>query len=335
MPTSYANFLTHFPNGASSFGLPLIGAAPTIPVGSDSQYWFVDPSNGSDGNSGSVVAPFKTITKAYAQLRSGHWDGIFLIGYGSGNASATVTVPLVWSASSTFLIGLCAPSLGQQRARISNGASTTLVTPLVNFTGTSVIVQNIEFFNGGNHATSAAVCVVTGGGRNYFANCHFAGGGTVASAGNAAMRSLVIDGTNGGTTTGTGENNFVHCTIGLDTILRNAVNYELEIKGNSPRNVFEGCFIDHNGVAGSFFLLIGAAGIDRYTLFNSCIFYNYEGNGGAALTDAYNISASAGGDIIMQQCNIIGAAALPASSIVWATPLADASTHVLKGVNPT
>lgn len=320
---------TNFPNGVTSLGLPLIGSAPGIPVGADSRYWFVDPANGSDGNDGSLTTPFKTITKAYAQLRSGHWDGIFLIGYGSGASSAVVTVPLVWSASFTFLYGLCAPTLGQQRARISNGASTVLVTPLVQITGQQVIFKNIEFFNGGNDATAAAVCVSidTGGQRCYFENCQLAGGGTVASAGNAAMRSLVI---NGG-----GENEFVHCTIGLDTILRNAVNYEIEIKGASPRNVFEGCLFDHNGVAGSFFLLIGAGGVDRYTMFNGCIFYNFTGGGGASLTNAYSINAGAGGDIIMQQCSFIGATALPASALVWATPLAGATTAVLKAVNPT
>jgi hypothetical protein len=327
-----ASNLTHHPNGVSSFGLPVIGAAPAIPVGIASQYWFVDPVNGSDGNQGNLTSPFQTITKAYAQLRSGYWDGIFLIGYGSGSASATVSVPLVWSVNYAFLIGLCAPTLGQQRARISNGASTVLVTPLVEITGTGNIFKNIEFFNGGNDATKAAVCVSidSGGQRNYFENCQFAGGGTTASAGNAACRDLVIDGAGGN-----GENEFIHCCIGLDTILRNAVNYSLEIKGASPRNVFEGCLFDHNGVAGSFFLLIGVSGIDRYTLFNGCIFYNFTGNGGASLTNAYSINASAGGDVIMQQTTVIGAAALPASSLVWATPLADATTHVLKAVNPT
>jgi len=323
-----SNTLTHHPHGVSSFGLPLLGAAPQIPVAYDSQYWFVDPVNGSDGNSGDCTAPFQTIGHAYANLRSGHWDGIFLVGTTS---AAALTVPLVWSASDTFLIGLCAPTLGQQRARITNGASTNLMTPMVTISASRVIVRNVEFFQGGNDATGAAVCLLITGGRNYFENCQISGGGTVASAGNAAMRSLVID----GTSTGNGENNFVHCQIGLDTILRNAVNYEVELKGGTPRNVFEGCFFDHNGVAGSFFLLIGAGGVDRYTQFTGCTFYNYIGNGGAALTNAYSINGAAGGDIIIQQTIVIGATALPASSLVWATPLADASTHVLKAVNPT
>jgi hypothetical protein len=323
---------TNFPYGVTSFGLPVMGAAPSIPVGSDSRYYFVDPTNGNDSNSGSsVTSPYKTLLKAYNQLRSGHWDGIFLIGYGSGTASAALVATLTWSVNYAFLVGLCAPTLGQQRARVSNGASTSLMTPLVALTGSGNIFKNLTFFNGGNHATSAAVCMNITGDNNYFENCQISGGGTVASAGNAAMRSLVIDGTG----TGNGQNTFNNCQIGLDTILRNAVNYEIELKGGTPRNIFTACLIDHNGVAGSFFLLVGASGIDRYTMFRSCTFYNYTGNGGALLTNAYSINAAAGGDILMPYCTVVGASALPASALVWSSPLADATTHVLKAVNPT
>ena len=327
--------LTHYPNGVSSFGLPVLGAAPSIPVGSSSQYWFVDPKNGNDGNQGTLDQPFATITHAYSMLRSGYWDGIFLIGYGAGTASADLSATLTWSANYTFLIGLCAPTLGSQRARISNGASTNLMTPLVNFSATQVIVKNINFFNGGNDATAAAVCVLISGQRCYFENCSFSGGGTVASAGNAAMRSLVIDGTGGGTTNNLGENEFVHCTIGLDTELRSAASSELAFTaGFSPRNVFEDCLFLTNGSANNLFFSSPASGTISYTFFSNCMFYNNIGSGGAAMNDAYSINAS-NGDFIMQQCSFVHVTALPASSLVWGTPLADATTHILKAVNPT
>ena len=81
-------------------------------------------------------------------------------------------------------------------------------------------------------------------------------------------------------------------------------------------------------------MLIGNNGIDRYALFNGCIFYNFTGGGGASLTNAFSITTP-GGDVVMLQSMVVGATALPASTSLWATPLADATTHVLKAVNPT
>ena len=316
--------LTNYPDGLASFSFPVLPGG--LPIGQDSKYYFIDPTFPAGGD-GTLKSPFSTLEAAYAKVRSGYWDGVFVIGTTTAVALAAA---FTWSKNDSFLIGLCAPTLGQQRARITNGVSTNLFTPLVTISGSRVIVKNIQFFNGGNHATSAAVCLQLTGERCYFENCQISGGGTVASAGNAAMRSLVI----AGGANQYGEHNFVHCQIGLDTILRNAVNYEIEITGHSPRNVFSGCLIDHNGVAGSFFLLVGAGGIDRYLLFNGCTFYNYTGNGGAALTNAYSINAAAGGDILMPRCMFVGATALPASALVWADPEAAANV-ILKALNPT
>ena len=55
--------LTHFPRGISSMGVPVIGmAGHNVSFG---KIWFVDGTNGSDGNNGlSTEQPFKTIQKA-------------------------------------------------------------------------------------------------------------------------------------------------------------------------------------------------------------------------------------------------------------------------------
>ena len=42
--------LTNFPNGISSFGVPVLGGILGIPF--TGTYWFVDPVNGLDGNAG-------------------------------------------------------------------------------------------------------------------------------------------------------------------------------------------------------------------------------------------------------------------------------------------
>lgn len=61
--------LTNFPNGVSSFGIPLTGGMPPSFYG---RYWFVDAKIGSDGNSGkSASRPFQTMSKAFTMVDSG------------------------------------------------------------------------------------------------------------------------------------------------------------------------------------------------------------------------------------------------------------------------
>jgi len=73
------NSYTDFPNGVTSFGIPLFGGGPGKAAagapGWNSAYgrtWFVDAYQGSDGNSGTgPSAPFGTMAKAFAILASG------------------------------------------------------------------------------------------------------------------------------------------------------------------------------------------------------------------------------------------------------------------------
>ncbi len=56
--------LTNFPFGVSSYGIPVLGSA-VIPY--TGNYWFVDPVNGLDGNSGTSPSnAFATLTAALA-----------------------------------------------------------------------------------------------------------------------------------------------------------------------------------------------------------------------------------------------------------------------------
>jgi hypothetical protein len=68
--------LTNFPNGISSFGVPVLGGMSPSIYG---RYWFVDAKTGADGNSGrSRDRPFLTMAKAFANIDSG--DVIFTRG---------------------------------------------------------------------------------------------------------------------------------------------------------------------------------------------------------------------------------------------------------------
>lgn len=317
---------TNFPYGLSSYGAPVL---PSVPVGHDSKYYYVDSVYGNDGNDGSSPeVAMKTVEAAYAKLRSGRWDGIFLIGC---NTAYTLASSLTWSADHTFLIGLTAPIQVAQRARITNGLSTNLMTPMVQFTGTGIIVKNINFNNGGSHATSAAVSVLLyGAQRCYFENCHFIGGSGALASADASCRSLVLDG--GAAGAGQGENLFVGCTVGTDTIVRgNAANTEIEFKNFATRNIFKDCLIIRNGGAGGSFVKVGASGLQRFAMFKDCVFHN----DGTAITNAFSVDAAPNGNVLLVYCVVVGLTNVPANAKIFTEPLDAATTSVLKGVSPT
>ena len=66
-----------FPNGVTSFGVPIVGGLNGIPF--TGNWWFVDAVTGSDGNASagtgaSPQAPLKTIAQAYSLAAEGNND---------------------------------------------------------------------------------------------------------------------------------------------------------------------------------------------------------------------------------------------------------------------
>lgn len=294
--------LTHFPYGMSTFGYPVL---PPIPFMADSRYYYADVVNGADLNSGTDPSqPLQTIAKGFALLRSGHYDTLFVIGLGT---AFTLGASLNWNKDYTNLVGITAPIDVSQRARITTGVAT--MTPAINFSGTGITVKNLQIINFGSDATLAAVGVSVTGQRSYFENVQFAGGadGAAVTRAGTAMRSLVVDG--GG---GNGEHLFYNCLIGLDTVDTAGANYELELKGNTPRNRFNDCSIIKrvvSGGAGGGFINFPATGIDRWTIFDRLTATNFTIGGGVALTTAFNIIATTG-VIIMRDPITTGATGL-------------------------
>lgn len=79
-----SNF-SNAPNGLSSFGIPVIGGAPSI----FGKYWFVDGNRGAAGNSGkSPDSPLLTMAAALARVASG--DVIYF----RGNIAEQVSTPV-------------------------------------------------------------------------------------------------------------------------------------------------------------------------------------------------------------------------------------------------
>lgn len=292
---------TDFPNGATSFGIPLVGGMLPPFTG---HYFWVNETTGSNANDGSAQSPFNTLAYALTQCTSGNNDVIFMVG------TQHVSSTLAWNLDWTHLVGVAAPG-NNPRARISQTGS-SVFTPLVNVTGQGCWFINFSTFHGFANASSQ-ICWTDAGGRNAYQGVQFLGMGNATAAAQAGGRSLLISGS-------TGENRFDRCTIGLDTITRSTTNASLQFSGNSPRNEFRNCvFRALTSAAGALHCTIGAAGIDRYALFDRCTFLNSIDSTGVAMDVGFVVNAAAGGSVLLQDCSSVGATVYATTGPIYVT----------------
>jgi len=282
-------------------GVPALAG---IPFGPKSKYYFVDPTNGDDANPGTDLAkPLAGLEAAYAKTVSGQHDCVFYI---AGTTTTSFLAAMVWANSYTHLIGICAPSHVAQRARVNQ--ESVVVSPLLTVSGSGCIFKNLYFFHGVNSASSLINVKVTGE-RNYFYNVHFAGGGHTTQAIDGGM-SLQISGGS--------ENLFERCTIGVDTIAAatGMVGLSFAATGGAARNWFKDChFSMYAGSATALFVeVLGNSGIDRYQIFERCLFSNLSAT---AMTEAINVAAGFDANnkrLLLLNCALIGATDWDASN---------------------
>ena len=235
-----------------------------LPFSVNSKYYFVDPANGNDSNDGlTLETAVAGIETAEGKCVANQHDAVIYIAGSSGNNLAAA---LTWDKSYTHLIGVAAPTRIAQRSRIFQTSTLTGASPLLNITATGCIFKNFYIFQGVNDATSLINVQVTGG-RNYFENVHFAGGGHATQAINGGA-SLKLNGAE--------ENTFVNCTIGVDTVDAATGMMGLLFDGEAHRNTFEHCtFRMRAGNSGAGFVeVIDSTGIDRDNTFDQCKFIN-------------------------------------------------------------
>jgi hypothetical protein len=273
-----------------------------LPFGPKSKSYFVDPATGSDLNDGLTPGTaLAGLAAAYAKTVSGQNDVIYYI---AGTSGITLSAALVWANSYTHLIGIGAPTRTAQRARIFQLSTLTGASPLITISGSGCIFANLYIFQGVDDATSKINVSVTGG-RNYFENVHFAGGGHATQAVDGGA-SLKLDGAE--------ENTFVNCTIGVDTADAASGMAGILFDSEAHRNVFENCTVRiRAGNAGAIFAEVAdATGIDRDNTFIGCRFLN---NSATALTSGFAIPAGMGAPrkILLQDCMILGSTKLDAN----------------------
>lgn len=295
---------------ACQFGAPLYGISNTPPF-TGNVYW-VNESTGSDGNTGGPQDPFATLSQAHSVCVDGNNDVVFLTG------TVHTTATTVWSKSKTHLIGLAPDLRTQARARISQTGS-TLFTPLVSVTGSECKFVNIGSFHGFGTA-SAQVCWADTGGRNEYTRCLFGGMGNATAAAQSGSRSLTISG-------GTGENSFIDCQIGIDTVTRNAGNASLEFLSATPRNYFLRCtFPMMTSSASAVWVTVGSGGMDRFATFDDCYFINAVESTSTTINAGITANASAGGAILLQNPISLGATAIATTGPIYVVGTVPAAT---------
>jgi hypothetical protein len=280
-------------------GVPALSG---VPFSKNAKYYFVDPANGSAGNSGLTPEyALAKVSEAEAKCVANQHDTVFYI---AGSSGCTESAAITWDKNYTHLIGICAPTEVAQRARIFQLSTLTGASPLLNITATGCIFKNFYIFQGVADATSLINVQVTGG-RNYFENVHFAGGGhaTQAIDGGASLKLNAAE-----------ENTFVRCTIGVDTIDAATGMMGITFDGEAHRNVFRDCVVRMragNGGAG-FVEVIDSTGIDRDNTFIDCLFLN---NSGTDMTSGFVIPAGMGAPrkLLLKDCMILGTAKLDAN----------------------
>jgi hypothetical protein len=175
--------LTNFPNGITSFGMPVFGGLPPT----FGNVWFVDYSKGSDNFSGkSPKRPFKTLSAAHAACTTNNNDFILINGY----AEVVETAMIDFTKSRVHVFGCngLPPGLGYGAgARVTmsvTGVAANIAT--IKNTGVRNTFTGIKFSNGDTTATSLYT-VAEGGEYTRYNHCEFYKGVLLTTAGTAEV----------------------------------------------------------------------------------------------------------------------------------------------------
>lgn len=250
---------------------------------------------------GSQSKPYTDLPTALSKAVGGRNDVIVLVGNGEASGSARLSANLDWNKHAVHLIGVSSGVNISNRSRIAPTSGATAFANFFTVSASGCQFQNVQFFQGFGTGTTSQICLTVTGGRNLFENCHIAGMGDDASAQSTGSRSLKVS--------GTGENMFVNCTIGIDTVTRTVANASLELASATPRNQFIGCtFPFQTSAAGVLGILgTGSGCVDRFQTFERCKFINNIKSTSTTMTVLVSLtSASPGGLLLFDRSVLVG-----------------------------
>lgn len=280
-------------NISGQFGMPLYGIQGTLPPFAGNAFW-VDGTNGSDGNTGGPQDPFKTLTQAQNACLAGNNDVVYF----SGTFSPTAT--LTWSKNNTHLIGLDldGPFPSPTISVASAAATTGAFSPLVNVTAANCIFQNFSVVAGINQAATQVAWAEAGGGNSYI-NINLNPVANATAGAQAGSRALTI---------ASAGCYFQNCVIGNDFVVRaTGTNSNVTILAGAGSTYFKGCWFPMwSSVAANTFIVAGATTLTGNIILDQCILTNaVQGAGYVANTQAFSISATAGGALILTPSTVV------------------------------
>lgn len=329
--------MTTFKDGLFQFGGMAVGGAFGLSLmGKGAKSFYVDAANGVSGNNQATPKdPINSVGAAYALTTDKQGDVIYLLNDGNTTGSSREsTIPLTWSKDNTHLVGQCAPVGVSQRARITPVSTAALTAnPVITVSGHGNSFWNLQIGHFGADTDSiAARGVDVTGNRNYFYNCHFVGIPNAHTGDEANACDVKISGGQ--------ENYFERCYFGVNTVTRSTTNACVELTSAATRIHFKECFFTlYADNAGALFVKIDGAGdIDREIVFDNCIFYNPVGAGSTTLTAGMDVHASAGGNVLIKDCMLVGATdweAADSSNILMIGNAYDATTMKNMGIATT
>jgi len=241
--------------------------------------WYVDPETGSDtAKSGtSPSEAFDTLGQANSAATDLNYDVIVLAPTGTGGTAEASAVTI--SKSYLTVVGSTAPVHISQRSRILFTVAATSPGLTVSGNGNRFLNVQLASFVDSN------ILVTVSGERNYFGNVHFAGIGDATAGDDTAARVVYL---NDGD-----ENYFDGCLFGLDTVMRSAANYTVEMAGGVQRNTFNECMFQMatDATTPVHIKSTGTSGLDRWNRFNNCVYYNFTTNDTAEPAAVFDLSA--------------------------------------------
>lgn len=291
--------MTTFGDGVYQWGGSPVGAE--LPLSSGKTIW-LKAGSGTSGGSGKANDPVSTYVRALA-LATADANDIIIHEAEDNSASGTTdyqSASLAVSKDGVHIVGANSGGIIGQRSRIAQLSTATGISPLINWSANNSSMRNIHVFHGVDDATSKA-CLNVSGDRNYFSRCHIGGVGH-ATMDVADAYDLYVSGS---------ENLFEDCTFGIDTVGRSgAGDAQYGIRVGGARNVFRNCRFFCLAEADTYSWIYSAANdIDRFVLFENCLFYNAVGSTGVAIAQGLDVSlaGSPAGLVILKNCTAVGA----------------------------
>lgn len=268
--------------------------------------FYVDPVNGSDGNTGKTISNAKkTFSAGYNLTTTNRNEVLYVIG---GASALAQTAVLTIDHDYTSVIGLAPPTKTGGRARFTNTVGTATTGEFV-ISATGCKFANLHFQYGDSaHEHSVIGLSLTGNGRNYFQDCQFEGP-IDATVGAAAYRVVNVG-------TGVQDLTFKGCQFGQRTILSTgSAGATIHFAGaNNTNNVFEDCILNaynSNTASASVSFAHEAMPDSGWTLFKNCLLINHVN---ANIADHIRFTTSGHGTVVLQDCALAGL-----GTLVWCT----------------